>query len=239
MMDGKPEPVAVRPVIAPPVLPSEAVLVATRDLGFGAVIGASDVRWQSWPREQVPAGTISRTMQPDGLNNVAGAIVRSNGSAGEPLHADRLVKGNGSGFLAAVLPAGMRAVAIDLLDKEKSSAGGFILPNDRVDVIRTFHPDDAPSALASETILTNIRVLAIGQNVQEQSGERTVIGSTATLELLPEQAEKVILAQRTGQLALSLRAMTDANRADELKPAAQPLTMTIIRSGNASQARVR
>ena len=239
MMDSKPEPVAVKPVIAPPVLPSEAVLVAARDLSFGAVITDADVRWQNWPREQVPAGTIARSMQPGGIDNVRGAIVRSTFAAGEPLHADRLVKGNGSGFMAAVLPAGMRAVAIDLIDQGKSAAGGFILPNDRVDVIRTFHPDDAPASLASETILANIRVLAIGQSVQEKAGERTVIGSTATLEMQPEQAEKVILAQRTGQLTLSLRAMTDANRADELKPAAQPLTMTIIRSGNASQARVR
>ena len=121
----------------------------------------------------------------------------------------------------------------------KTAAGGFILPNDRVDVIRTFRPDDAPTSFASETILTNIRVLAIGQSVQEKSNERSVIGGTATLEMTAEQAEKVVLSQRTGQLALSLRSMSDAAKNDELKPQQTPVTMTIIRSGNASQARVK
>ena len=237
-MGSKPEPV-VRALPPPPAVPSEALLVAARDLTFGSVIADGDVRWQPWPKEQVPAGTITRSTQPTAIDSVKGAIVRSNFSTGEVLRADRLVKGNGSGFMAAVLPGGMRAVAIDLIDQGKSAAGGFILPNDRVDVIRTFHPDDAPTSLASETILANIRVLAIGQSVQEKAGERTVIGGTATLEMLPEQAEKVVLAQRTGQLTLSLRSMADLSKVDELKPAVQPPTMTIIRSGNATQARVR
>ena len=238
MMGSKPEPVVVRQLPAAPQ-PSEAVLVATHDIGFGAVLTDNDTRWQPWPKDQVPPGTIARSLQPNAIQNVRNSIVRTNFSAGEPVLADRLVKGNGSGFMAAVLPTGMRAVAIDLTDQGKSAAGGFILPNDRVDVIRTFHPDDAPNGFASETILSNIRVLAIGQNVQEKANERTVIGSTATLEMTAGQAEKVILAQRTGQLTLSLRSMTDASKNDDLQPTAQPMSMTIIRSGNASQARVR
>ena len=75
--------------------------------------------------------------------------------------------------------------------------------------------------------------------MQEKSSERTVIGGTATLEMTSEQAEKVVLAQRTGQLTLSLRSMSDATKDDALKPQQTPLTMTIIRSGNASQARVK
>lgn len=233
-----PVPVAVAPS-PPPAAPAEAVLVASRDLNFGSVLTDADTRWQPWPRDQVPAGTIARTLQPQATDQYKGAIVRATVAAGEPLRMDRLVKGNGSGFMAAVLPTGMRAVAIDLADQGKTAAGGFILPNDRVDVIRTFHPDDAPGSFASETILANIRVLAIGQSVQEKSNERTVIGGTATLEMTAEQAEKIILAQRTGQLTLSLRSMTDATRDDALKPQPTPLTMTIIRSGNASQARVK
>jgi pilus assembly protein CpaB len=93
--------------------------------------------------------------------------------------------------------------------------------------------------MASETILRNIRVLAIGQSVQEKQAERTVIGSTATLEVTPDQAERLILAQRTGMLTLALRSMTDANKDDVVKPAEQPQTMTVIRFGNASQSRVR
>ncbi len=236
MMGTKPpEPVrAAPPPPAPPPKPVEAVLVAAHDLSFGNVIAGSDVRWQPWPTGEVPAGTIAQSRQPNAASDVQGKIVAGTFNAGEPLQADQLKKGN---FMSAVLPSGMRAVAIDLADQGKTAAGGFILPNDRVDVIRTFHPDDAPQSFASETILANIRVLAIGQNVQEKANERSVIGGTATLEMTAEQSEKVVLAQRTGQLNLSLRSMSDAARDDALKPQAVPLT--IIRSGNASQARVR
>lgn len=227
------------PVVAP-VVPPEAVLVAARDMSFGSVVTDADMRWQPWPRDQVPTGVIRQSLQSNAIQDVKGSIVRSNFLAGEPLRPDRLVKGNGSGFLSAVLPSGTRAVAIDLVDQGKSAAGGFILPNDHVDVIRTFHPDDASAgALTSETILTNVRVLAIGQNVQEKAAERTVIGGTATLELTPDQAEKVVLAQRTGQLTLSLRSMSDTAKDDTIKPPENPQTMTVIRFGNTSQARVR
>jgi pilus assembly protein CpaB len=236
MMGSKP-PEPVRIVAPPVVIPKEAILVASRDLSFGTVITADDVHWQSWPKDQVPVGTIVQSQKPNGVGDVTGAIVRSNFLAGEPLRPERLVKGAQSGFLAAVLNPGTRAVAIDLADQGKTAAGGFILPNDRVDVIRTFHPDESPGATASETILTNIRVLAIGQNVQEKAGEHIAIGSTATLELTPEEAERVILAQRTGQLTLSLRSIADATHNDG--PADQERTMMIIRSGNASQTRVR
>ena len=238
LMMGTKEPEPVR-VAAPPPPATDGVLVAAHDLPFGSTIADPDLRWQPWPKNQVPAGIIQQSLQPGAINDVKGSIVRSNFLAGEPIRTDRLVKGAGSGFLSAVLPSGERAVAIDLSDQGKSAAGGFILPNDRVDVIRTFHPDDSPSAFSSETILVNVRVLAIGQNVQEKAAERTVIGSTATLEVTPEQAEKVILAQRTGQLTLSLRSMTDSSKDDFVKPAEAPQAMTIIRFGNTSQSRVR
>ncbi len=211
--------------------------MVNRPLTFGSVLAESDIRWQPWPKDQVPPNAITRSMHPGGLVENRGAIVRATFDVGDPLKDDRLVKGSGSGFMAAALAPGKRAVAIDLSDQGKSAAGGFILPNDRVDVIRTFHPDDAPNEFSTETIVTNVRVLAVGQNAQEKSGERMLMGSTATLELSREQAEKVIQAQRTGQLTLLLRAMTDSATDDAA--AQQPLTMTIIRSGNASQLRVR
>ena len=238
MMGTKPpEPVRLA---APPPSPvvTDSVLVASRDLGFGSVITDADMRWQSWPKDQVPPGVISQSRQPSAMQDVKGSIVRSNFVAGEPLRPERLVKGNGSGFLSAVLPTGLRAVAIDIADQGKT-AGGFILPNDHVDVIRTFHPEDAPAAYSSETLLSNIRVLAIGQAVQEKAAERTIAGSTATLELTPDQAEKVILAQRTSQLTLSLRSMTDSDKTDAVKPAEKTQAITIIRFGTPTQSQVR
>lgn len=236
LMSGTKQPEPVRVTMAPQPIAKDAVLVAAHDLGFGSTVTASDLRWQPWPKDEVPVGVIAQSAQPNGIKDVEGSLVRSNFLTGEPIRRDRLVKG-GAGFLSAVLQPGYRAVAIDLADQGKSAAGGFVLPNDRVDVIRTFHPDEVPTATASETILTNIRVLAIGQTIQEKSTERTAIGSTATLEVTPEQAEKLVLAQRTGQLTLTLRSMAPSSTAE-----AQPedgRTMTIIRFGNASQARVR
>lgn len=233
------EPPPARVVLAPQPVATDDVLVASRDIGFGAVVTDSDMRWQSWPRSQVPAGVITKSQRPDAFNDIKGSIVRSNFLAGEPLRPDRLVKGSGAGFMSAVLPAGTRAVAINIDEKGTTTAGGFILPNDRVDVIRTFHADDsAPGSFSSETILTNVRVLAIGQSIQEKAGERVVAGATATLELTPDQAERVILAQRTSQLSLSLRSMSDSADASA-PPSQQPQSMTIVRFGNASQARVR
>ncbi len=224
-----PEPVRVAMPTPAPVQ-MDAVLVASRDLAPGSVLADADMRWQSWPPGQLPQGAIARSAQPKATADLKGLYVKASISAGELLRADRL--GKDPGFMSAVLASGMRAVAIDLTDQGRSSAGGFIRPGDHVDVIRTFHPDETPAIFTSETILTNVRVLAIGPSAQDKAGERTVFGSTATLEVTPRQAEKVVLAQRVGQLSLSLRSLADAAK-DE-----KPETMTIIRSGNASQARV-
>lgn len=235
LMSGqKPEPKRVVLPPAPPPPPTEAVLVATHDLGAGSVVGTTDVRWETWPKA-VPAGVIRQSVRPNATAEVAGLIARTPILSGAPLYTDRLR--DTSSLMSAVLPTGTRAVAIDLADQGRTSAGGFIKPDERVDVIRTFHPDDAPAALTSETILTNVRVLAIGPTLQEKPGERTIFGSTATLELTAEQAEKVVLAQRTGMLTLALRSMSDVANHDPT--AEEPKTMLIIRSGNASQTRVR
>lgn len=236
MMGTKPtEVVRVVPAPPPPPPPQEAVLVASRDLNPGSVVALTDLKWQNWANA-VPPGVLQKSQRPNANVEMTGLVVRAPILAGTPVRPDRLR--DTSSLLSAALPAGTRAVAIDLADQGRSSAGGFIKPDEHVDVIRTFHPDDAPSAFASETILTNVRVLAIGQTEQEKAGERTVFGGTATLELTSEQAEKVVLAQRTGQLTLSLRSMSDAANGDR-QPSEEPSTMTVIRSGNASQSRVR
>jgi pilus assembly protein CpaB len=214
---SKPTVVAAAP---PPPVSTDGVLVAANELTFGAVVDARDMRWEDWPKDHIPEGLVRKSASPGGVEELQGSIVRSNFAAGEPLRRDRLVKGPHSGFLASVLSKGSRAVAINIDTQGSSEAGGFILPNDRVDVIRIFHDEDAArkgvtNSFVSQTILTNVRVLAIGQNFQEKNGERVITGANATLELTPAQAETVILEQRVGQLSLVLRGMTDANAADE------------------------
>ena len=144
--------------------------------------------------------------------------------------------------MSAILPEGRRALAINIVSSGARTAGGFILPNDRVDVISTRRDDEATrikqaDVFVSETILQNIRVLAIGQNIQERKGlfqseaEKVVIGETATLELDPRQAEVVTLAQRMGELALVLRSLSDANKPVENPVSRDEAGLTIVRYG--------
>jgi pilus assembly protein CpaB len=215
--------------IAPLPPSTDGVLVAAKDLTFGAVVDASDMRWEDWPKDHIPEGLVRKSVSPDGVAELQGSTVRTNFAAGEPLRRDRMVKGPHSGFLAAILAKGSRAVAINIDTQGSSEAGGFILPNDRVDVIHIFQDEGAArngvaNSFVSQTILSNIRVLAIGQNHQEKNGERFITGSNATLELTPFQAETIVLAQRVGQLSLILRSMTDANAAAEQPPQPQQRT---------------
>jgi pilus assembly protein CpaB len=190
------------------------VLVAKADIGLGQPLGASDVQWQSWPSSAASAGVIRRTERPDAPTQLAGSIARSPFITGEPIREPKLVRANGAGFMAAVLPTGMRAVSTEI--SPETGAGGFILPNDRVDVIlskREKNPDRTGSAdiVNSEVVLSNIRVLAIDQAPKEKDGQNNVVGKTATLELKPEQAETLARARQSGILSLALRALVDAN----------------------------
>src|SRR5215204_4833640 len=217
------------------------VLVAANDLPMGHSIKGPDLRWQPWPADNVPTGLVKRSEAPGGIDQTAGSITRFSIYAGEPIRREKLVKVDGTGFMSAILPSGMRAVAISIDTRGSSSAGGFILPNDRVDVLRTYRDEDARraggvEAFRTETILPNVRVLAIGQNVQERNGEKVVTGETATLELTPGQAELVTLAQKVGQLSLALRSLADVSERQEIREEKADGAMTIVRYGVSKQA---
>ncbi len=235
-----PPPPPPEKVVQAPPPPTTEVLVAAADEAMGQVLQAADLRWQTWPESALSPGYVNRKDHPKGLEETVGATVRSAFLAGEPIRAQKLVRPE-SGFMAAILPAGMRAVAIVTDSRGTNSAGGFILPNDRVDVIRTYR-DEAASKVAgvdvqqSETILRDIRVLAVGQLIQEKNGTNVVTGETATLALSPAQAETVTLAQKIGSLSLSLRSLADAGQtADPTAPPPEEAPanpgLTIVRFG--------
>ena len=214
-----PEAVVQQPAPPPPPIPTDSVLVAANDLYRGDVLTESKMRWVEWPAEKIPAGVIRKSASPGAIEELKGAKIRANLAASEPRR-ERVALGPHSGFIASDLPPGKRAVAINIDTQGSSTAGGFILPDDTVDVIHIFQDAHfartvAGNALVSQTILSNVRVLAIGQNVQVNNGERVVTGSNATLEVTPEQAETILLAQRTGSLTLTLRSMSDAKMASE------------------------
>jgi len=211
--DEKPAP--VQTVAAP--LPTIDVLIAKADIALGQSVKPDDLLWQTWPASATSSSLIRRTERPDAATQVTGSIARSPFIAGEPILEQKLVKGNGSGFMAAILPTGMRAISTEI--SPETGAGGFILPNDRVDVIlsrREKNPDRSglPDIIISETILANVRVLAIDQTPKEKDGQNVVVGKTVTLELKPEQAETLARSRQSGTLSLALRSIADINAAD-------------------------
>jgi pilus assembly protein CpaB len=223
---------------AAPSLPTTEVLIASVDLPIGNSVTGEQLRWQPWPKGAVSELMITKDRDPKGLEDTVGAISRNPSLAGEPIRRDKMIKGVNGGFMSAVLPSGMRAVAINIVSSGARSAGGFILPNDRVDIMRTGRDDEATrsrqsEAFVTETILQNIRVLAIGQNIQERNGEKVVVGETATLELEPRQSELIMLAQRSGELSLALRSLSDANKPIEAPVSREDAGLTIVRYGNA------
>ena len=188
------------------------VLVARRDIGLGQEVVADDMEWQTWPASSASSSFIRRSDRADAVNQLTGSIVRSPMLTGEPIRETKLVKGNGSGFMAAILPGGMRAISTEI--SPETGAGGFILPNDRVDVLlsrRLKNPDGAGADIInSSVILNDVRVLAIDQTVEEKNGQKVVVGKTATLELKPRQAEALAQARQSGTLSLALRSLVDA-----------------------------
>jgi pilus assembly protein CpaB len=213
------------------------VLVAKSDIALGQVVTAQDLQWQEWPQAAANAAFIRRAAKGNAVEELSGSIARTPFVAGEPIREAKLVKANGSGFMAAILPAGMRAISTEI--SPETGAGGFILPNDHVDVILTRRADPGRQAgvnsHSSETILTNVKVLAIDQTVEEKDGQRVVVGKTATLELNPRQAETLALSRQLGTLSLSLRSLADVNGTtamnEELRQDAGRNEVNLVRFG--------
>ena len=219
---------APRPALEAQIIPASEVLVAAADLRLGTKVSAGDLRWLPWPADGLSKGMIVRDQTPNGLAQAVGSIVRETFVANEPINKDKLVQSD-AGYLAAILPEGKRALAINIDQRGSNSAGALILPNDHVDVIRIFKDPRASKSqgvdvYSSETLLQNIRVLAIGPNIEEKNGGRVAVGETATLELDPEEVNTIALAQRSGTLTLSLRSVADATGSQ----AAQHSNMTTI-----------
>jgi pilus assembly protein CpaB len=245
LLRGGPNP-APSPVAEAPKVTAEQVLVAAQDLPMGTVVNEGATAWQTWPKAAISELMITKSAKPDALEDVRGSMTRVAFLRGEPIRHDKLVKAGEGGFMSAILPSGKRAVAIKIDNDGDSSAGGFILPNDRVDVIRLARDEEATKArgvevMTAQPILANVRVLAIGQNVEEQNGKKVSTGANATLELDPDQVDLVILAQHTGNsnLHLVLRSLADSGGpattvAD--KDDGGKVGLTVVRYGAVQQA---
>ena len=207
---------------------------------------SSRLRWQEWPTNAISPEFITRSSRPEALEELSESVVRNTIVSGEPIRPIRLL-GADQRFMSSILPEGKRAVATEI--DVDTSAGGFILPDDHVDVIMTTR--DQNDNFRTETILNNIRVLAIDQIIQEVAGTdgegeaegAAVLGQTATLELTPRQAEIITVAQQMAdRLTLALRSVKDVNpedseiSADHLIGGSAAGEITVIKRGQRSTA---
>jgi pilus assembly protein CpaB len=237
------QPVSVAAAAAGPAVPMAKVLVAAKDLQPGQRLTEADMAWKDWPAAEVnpafitdgsapipaapaekakPAGAVAAVtraatdMATGGAKaDYVGSVVREPILAGEPIVGRKIVRAGDSGYMAAYLEPGMRAMAISVT--VETAAGGFILPGDRVDVLLTRETtlsnmgatEGERSKFTSATVMRNIKVLAIDQSTRAGDDAQAVVGATATLEVGPRDAEALALAKSEGELSLVLRSYAD------------------------------
>lgn len=208
--------------------PTTQILVAARKMAVGEKIKPEDVRWQPWPDAALFRGMIKKVDQKDLKKlTVYDAPLRRAVEAGEPVTDQIVILGKGGGnFLAASIAPGMRAASISV--KPETAVAGFLTPGDFVDVILSYAPTvsgdlrDYSGALvqkfASETVLSNVKVLAVDQEAKDQNREAKA-AKTITLEVSKEGAQVLALADRMGDISLSLRRMGEEDTPADRKKA--------------------
>tara|TARA_R110002126_G_scaffold156252_14_gene303585 strand:- start:4269 stop:5084 length:816 start_codon:yes stop_codon:yes gene_type:complete len=221
-------------------VPTIRILVAKESIPVGSRLNDEIVEWKNWPEDALVEGYFNEEISPDAIDEMAGIIVRLPIFKGEPIRSEKIVSSS-TRIMSSLLPAGKRAVATEI--SVATGAGGFILPNDRVDVIMVRRADQGGGYL-TENILENIRILAIDQRIDEDAeGNRTAVGTTATLELTPEQSQIIAVGQQMAdRITLALRSVADVDSEDTGGAAHLVNTgsggneIQVIRSGKLSQA---
>jgi len=209
-ISGKKAPDIVETVIQKE--PTVKILVSSANLPVGSRLNDKAMEWSAWPKSGIVEGYITSDTRPDALKELQGVVVRMPMFKGEPLRAEKIADSS-SRIMSSLLPSGKRAVATEI--SVATGAGGFVLPNDRVDIIMVRQNKDG-GGFITENILNNIRVLAIDQQIQEsEDGKKAVVGTTATLELTPDQAKVIAVAQQMAdRLTLALRSVADSQESD-------------------------
>ncbi len=192
----------------------QKVLVAMNDLRAGSLITPDVLRWADWPEATINPGYFTQEVAPDAMETISGSVVRVATYADEPILPQKIVQKGETGFMAALLKPGFRAAAVEI--SPESASAGFILPDDRVDVILTqeiefTNGETLEERTVTSTILENVRILAIDQSFGDMDGIPTLTGSTATMELTSRQAELMALAARSGTVSLTLRSVADVD----------------------------
>jgi len=221
---------AVQVIVEKEEVPTDEVLTISRDMRMGQTVIDGDLTWRKWPIELASEEYILRSSQPELLDELIGSVVRSDFIANEPVIRRKLIKLGDKGMMSLLLKKGMRAVTIEI--EADRGSGGFILPGDHVDILLTrkesvvldqfISLDDEGAEIdaqairpvgegfSTETVLANVKVLAVDQVVGDIGENSSVNAETATLEVTPEQAELIELAKRVGRMALLLRPFADS-----------------------------
>lgn len=206
----------LKPPPAPTIVETQVktteVLVAGSDVAVGQIVNEGNLRWVAWPADAASHGYITKASGGQAkMRELSGSIARSALLAGEPINPLKLIKAGQGGVLAAVLPSGMRAVSTKI--SPASAAGSLILPNDHVDVIliREMRGKNGGQDYVSDTLFRNVRVIAVGQQIETKKGKKAADSDakTATLELTPRQSEMLALANKMGEITLTLRSVAD------------------------------
>ena len=266
-----PAPVAIA-APPPPEKPMAQVLVAKRNLPVGTRLTQEDLGWQPWPLEALNPTLITDGSAPTGGDKpktikaaveetaamaakatkdliapqnamlaFVGAIVKDSIAIGEPLTAAKVIRAGDSNYMAVVVAPGMRAISIPI--SAETSVGGFILPGDRVDVIQSRAGPDGKS-YETQTLMRNVRILAIDQKSLADKGATAMVGAVAVLEIPAEDVDIISRGKMLGEMQLALRSYTDIGggpspgaRKSLLPP--PPQTLTVYRGGQASEVVVR
>lgn len=206
-------------------VPTKQLLVARHAIPIGKFITADDLKWQEWPANGATGSFIEQKAEPEALEKMAGAVARFEMVEGEPLTLSKAIHPGDASSMAAMLNPNMIATAIEIAPE--TAAGGFIQPNDRVDVIMTREVAAGVSGAntvqnhRSDLILANVRVLAIDGvygAAPEEGREPLLIGTRATLELTQQDSTLLSAAKRAGDLSLTLRSITDLQSAKGATP---------------------
>ncbi|HXQ51181.1 MAG TPA: Flp pilus assembly protein CpaB [Stellaceae bacterium] len=207
---------AVAAAPAPAAQQGARVLVAQGNLAAGQFVRPENLRWQTWPSDDVASAYVVEGKGK--VEDLVGSVVRAAIADGEPITDGRIVRPGDRGFLAAVLTPGDRAVTVTVT--VSSGLAGFVFPGDRVDLLLTMAMTQENGKMqrhAAETLLTNLRVLAVDQRADDQNKE-VVVAKTTTLEVTPKQAETIAVATELGNLSLSLRSLPHGDGNDQPQP---------------------
>jgi pilus assembly protein CpaB len=189
------------------------VLVAAKDVLMGGKFSEGTLVWRAWPKDNLLPSMITKDSKPDALHELLTARARLAMYEGETVIDKKIVRPGQGSFMGALLPKGMRAISVAI--SARSSAGGFILPDDRVDVILTKKiPVNNVITVKSETVISNVRILAVNQIYnQATEGEAVTVekGETATLELTQQQSEVIAMVESSGELSLALRSIAESD----------------------------